>query len=84
MIGERCSSCMLLQVAMVRELFTLAQKATQQYAAEAEQRQGRRGIRKAKLLYSQQWYFFGVAAFWMYFRLILLPSLGSKNHALVM
>ena len=55
---------------MVRELFRLAQKAQQQYAAEAEQRQGRRGIRKAKLAYSQQWYFFGVAAFWMYLRLV--------------
>lgn len=53
---------------MVRELFRLAQKAQQEYALEAEQRQGRRGLRKAKLGYSQQWYFFGVAAFWMYLR----------------
>ena len=53
---------------MVRELFRLAQKAQQEYATEAEQRQGRRGLRKAKLGYTQQWYFFGVAAFWMYLR----------------
>ena len=58
----------VVQFAMVRELFRLAQKAQQEYAIEAEQRQGRRGLRKAKLGYSQQWYFFGVAAFWMYLR----------------
>ena len=57
-----------MQFAMVRELFRLAQKAQQEYAIEAEQRQGRRGLRKAKLGSSQQWYFFGVAAFWMYLR----------------
>jgi hypothetical protein len=58
----------MMQFAMVRELFRLAQKAQQEYAIEAEQRQGRRGLRKAKLGSSQQWYFFGVAAFWMYLR----------------
>ena len=57
-----------MQFAMVRELFRLAQKAQQEYAIIAEQRHGRRGLRKAKLGYSQQWYFFAVAAFWMYFR----------------
>lgn len=59
-----------IQFAMVRELFRLAQKAQQEYAIEAEQRQGRRGLRKAKLGSSQQWYFFGVAAFWMYLRFV--------------
>lgn len=57
-----------MQFAMVRELFRLAQKAQQEYAIIAEQRHGRRGFRKAKLGYSQQWYFFAVAAFWMYLR----------------
>ena len=55
---------------MVRELFRLAQKAQQEYIMEAEKRQGRRGYRKAKLGYSQQWYFFAVAAFWMYLRYV--------------
>ena len=62
------NKCTVMQFAMVCELFRLAQKAQQEYAIEAEQRQGRRGLRKAKLGYSQQWYFFGVAAFWMYLR----------------
>lgn len=57
-----------MQFAMVRELFRLAQKAQQEYAIIAEQRHGRRGLRKAKLGYSQQWYFFAVATFWMYLR----------------
>lgn len=64
---------------MVRELFRLAQKAQQEYAIEAEKRQGRRGLRKAKLGYSQQWYFFAVAAFWMYLRYAIAQQ-GRPTH----
>ena len=66
---------------MVRELFRLAQKAQQEYAIEAEKRQGRRGFRKAKLGYSQQWYFFAVAAFWMYLRYTPIHTL--QPHVLL-
>ncbi len=46
----------LWQGAMVRELFKLAEKSQKQQQKPAGQ--GR----------LQQWYFFSVAAFWMYFR----------------
>ena len=53
---------------MVRELFALAQRAQQQFFDEAEEREGRKPLERAKLLPSQQWYFFSVATFWMYLR----------------
>jgi hypothetical protein len=50
---------------MVRELFVLA---------EASQKQQQKPSGQGRL---QQWYFFSVAAFWMYFRCTLLPRVPS-------